>query len=50
MALEKSAEVLGRRILDARIELLEGGDFVRHIDYDISGETLGTVGEPLDDI
>ena len=50
MALEKSAEVLGGRILDTRVELLEGGDFVCHIYYDISGETLGAVGEPLDDI
>ena len=50
MTLEKSAEVLGGRILDTRVKLLEGGHFVRHVYNDIAGQTLGAVCEPLDDI
>ena len=49
-AVEVAAEVLAGGILDTVAELDEVGLLSHHIDHDISGQALGTVIEPLDDI
>ena len=50
MRVEVAAEVLAGGIFDAVAELNKVGLLSHHIDHDISGQALGTVIEPLDDI